>query len=94
MTATWSLRATAWRWVGDPPTEFRSSPGVVRLFCGTCGSPMAYRSERWPGETGFYAASLDDPAGFAPESHSFWSERLPWLSLSDDLPKYDGIPAD
>jgi len=55
---------------------------------------MAYRSETWQGETGFYAASLEDPTDFVPESHSFWAERLPWLRLSDDLPKYDGMTAD
>jgi hypothetical protein len=26
------------------PNEYASSPGVRRSFCGTCGSPIAYRS--------------------------------------------------
>jgi hypothetical protein len=55
---------------------------------------MAYRSDAFPGETGFYAACLDDPADFAPESHTFWAERLPWLRLADDLPKHAGMTAD
>lgn len=87
ITSTLSVRDTAWRWVGDMPREYSSSPGVKRMFCGTCGSPMAYRSDRWPGETGFYAASLDNPDDFLPESHSFWAERLHWLKIDDDLPK-------
>jgi hypothetical protein len=90
MTSTLSIRDTAWRWVGDAPKEYHSSPGVVRMFCGTCGSPMGYRSDRWPGETGFYAASLEDPAAFVPESHTFWREKLPWLKLNDSLPRHSG----
>jgi hypothetical protein len=94
MTTTLSVRDTAWRWIGEVPKDYRSSPGVVRMFCGTCGSPVAYRTDAFPGETGFYAASLEDPADFTPEGHSFWSERLPWLHVTDDLPKYDGMTAD
>ena len=28
-----------WRWTGETPKVFVSSPGVKRHFCGTCGSP-------------------------------------------------------
>lgn len=40
-----------------------------------------------PGELHFYAATLDDPAGFAPERHVHWDERVPWIALADGLPK-------
>jgi hypothetical protein len=77
-----------WRWTGAAPRLYRSSPGVERRFCGTCGTPMAYASERSPGEMHFYAATLDDPAGFRPEHHAFWREKMPWIRLSDDLPRH------
>ena len=48
---------------------------------------MAYRSTRFPDETHFYAASLDDPSDFQPDAHFFWSEHVPWLEPSDDLPR-------
>jgi len=75
------------RWVGTPKT-YASSPGVTRSFCGTCGSPMAFQAERYPGEIHVYAAQLEDPKAFAPTFHVHYSAHLPWLALTDDLPKH------
>ncbi len=36
-----------------------------------------------------YAASLEDPSDFEPTFHVNYSSKLPWLAISDDLPKYD-----
>ncbi|MEO0914692.1 MAG: GFA family protein [Pseudomonadota bacterium] len=77
----------AWRWEGEAPQVYASSPGVKRYFCGTCGAPMAYASERFPDEIHFYASLLDEPADFTPQAHFHHSERLPWVHLADDLPK-------
>ena len=56
-------------------------------FCPRCGTQLSYSSARFPGEKHFYAATLDDPAAYRPERHYFWAEHLPWLHLSDDLPR-------
>ena len=85
-TSYFGMAEGAWRWTGAPPAEYASSPGVMRYFCGRCGSPMAYRSDRWPEEMHFFAASLDDPARYRPENHVFWAEHLPWIALADGLP--------
>jgi len=75
-------------WSG--PREFhRSSPKVMRSFCGSCGAPASFETEVFPDETHLYAASLDDPSLYRPTAHIFWSERLPWIELSDDLPKHE-----
>jgi hypothetical protein len=79
-----------WRWTGVAPALFASSPGVERRFCATCGTPMAFCADHSPGEMHFYAASLSDPSSFRPEFHTFWQERLPWIHLSDDLPRRHG----
>jgi hypothetical protein len=76
-------------WPGEAPARYVSSPGVTRSFCARCGTPIAYRNAELPGEVHLYAAALDNPHDFAPEGHDFWSERLGWLHLSDDLPKDD-----
>jgi hypothetical protein len=39
---------TALRLTHGQPKEFASSPGVRRSFCGECGSPIAYRTDRRP----------------------------------------------
>ncbi len=47
-------------WSG--PREFhRSSPKVMRSFCGSCGAPASFETEVFLDETHLYAASLDDP---------------------------------
>lgn len=74
-------------WSGNPPASHSSSPGVTRSFCATCGTPVAYRNTDLPGEVHLYAAALDDPSAFTPEGHDFWSEKLGWLHIRDDLPK-------
>lgn len=76
------------RWTGAEPTLYESSPGVRRLFCGRCGSPMAYDSDRFPHEVHLFAASLDDPGNFAPQAHVFFAEHLPWFDTADDLPRH------
>ncbi len=76
-----------WRWTGAPPQEYCSSPGVIRSFCPQCGSQLAYRAENFAGEIHFYAALLDEPANFVPTLHVHSDEMLPWLHLSDTLPR-------
>jgi len=89
-TSFFGVADGAWRWTGAEAAVHRSSPGVERRFCGACGTPMAYNSEKAPGETHFYAAGLDAPEEFCPEFHVFWREKLPWLHLNDDLPRHSG----
>ena len=86
-TSFFSVADGQWAWTGPEPALFRSSPGVERRFCPTCGSQMSYRSEEVPGEMHFYAASLDHPETYRPEAHDFSAERLPWIVLCDGLPQ-------
>ena len=78
----------AWRFTGEEPKVFVSSPGVRRRFCGTCGAPVAYEADIFPDEIHFYAASLEDPIGFEPERHVHTGEQLPWIHLADGLPRH------
>jgi hypothetical protein len=61
--------------------EYSSSPGVVRSFCGTCGSPISYRGARWPGEIHLTVCAFDDAAALAPASDHLAEEKLPWAAL-------------
>ncbi len=79
-----------WRWSGAEPAVYASAPDVKRYFCATCGTPMAYAAGRFPGETHFYLAALDGAADFEPEFHVHSCEKVPWLKIADDLPKYPG----
>lgn len=86
--ASWfGLERAAVVWRGDRRFH-RSSPGVLRSFCSACGSPLSFETEVFPDETHLYAATLDDPSIYRPSAHIFWSERLPWVQVADDLPKH------
>ncbi len=87
VTAFFGVPREACRFTGEPPVVYESSPGVRRLFCGRCGSPMAYDADRYADEIHLYAASLDDPGAYAPQGHVHCAERLPWFDVRDDLPR-------
>ena len=74
-------------WSG-PRVCYKSSQKVTRSYCGDCGAPASFESEVFPGELHLYAPSLDDPALYQPSAHIFWSERLPWVQVADDLAKH------
>ncbi len=81
------IRNDGFRWSKGTPTTYRSSPGVVRSFCGVCGTPLAYKGDRWPDETHIFAATLDDPTRAKPQAHIYTSQQLPWIHLADGLPR-------
>lgn len=74
-------------WEG-PRLCYHSSAKVTRSFCGDCGTPLSFETEVFPEETHLYAVTLDDPTLYSPTAHIFWSERLPWVRVADDLPKH------
>jgi hypothetical protein len=77
------VRAEHFRYAKGEPAVYRSSPGASRYFCATCGTPVAFMGERWPGE-----GTLADPAAWPPTGHSYVKEQLPWFEVSDHLPRY------
>ena len=79
---------TALRFTGGQPKEFASSPGVWRSFCGDCGSPISYWTDRRPDVVDLFAGSLADPAAVAPSCHVHAEEQLAWFEVLDDLPRY------
>ena len=74
----WEAQDTLARW---------KNGSCTRLFCRHCGSPVAQEHESAPTRIFFNTAFMDEPALFPPTAHSFGPEQLPWLGLSDDLPR-------
>jgi len=76
------------KWTGEAPGEFQSSPGVIRRFCRRCGSPVSFEGEKWPDEIHLFLASFDEPEALKPTVHVHTEEQLSWLRLADGLPRY------
>ena len=77
-------------WTGRLKTHPTSDGRVERGHCPTCGTQMTYQYTGWPDETHLYAATLNDPTQFTPQAHFHYAERLPWVQITDELPKYPG----
>ncbi len=84
----------AFRYTSGEPAQFSSSPGVTRSFCGTCGTPLTYQSDRFPGEVHVYISVFDHPDSFRPQFHVFVAEAISWLHVEDDLPRYRATTKD
>ena len=91
VTAFFGVDRGTFRWTGAAPAIYESSPGVRRLFCGRCGTPMAYDADHDARNIHLYAASLHDPADYRPTAHVFTAERLPWFDVADDLKRLPGF---
>jgi hypothetical protein len=85
------VRLDQFRYLKGEPAAYQSSPGAKRYFCATCGSPVAFTGERWPGEVHLFHGTLADPAQWPPTGHAYVTEQLPWFEVSDHLPRYDGM---
>ena len=90
------VRSEAVRFGGGPVKTYASSPEVERGFCPRCGSPISYRSAKWPGEVHLFAATFEDAAALEPRAHVNVADSLPWADLHDQLPRFDrfgaGVP--
>ncbi|MCP5082795.1 MAG: GFA family protein [Alphaproteobacteria bacterium] len=85
---------SAYRFTGREPQAYVSSKGVRRLFCGNCGSPIAYEADAYKHEIHFYIGTLENPAELMPQFHVFYEEKLPWFEVDDDLPRHGGTTAE
>ncbi len=88
VTAFFGVPRGTLEWTGEMEAHPSSGGTAHRYFCPRCGSQMSYQAERWPDEAHLYAASLDDPTQFEPQAHYHYGERLPWVVVEDDLPKF------
>ena len=85
-------------WVIFPATSFaitsgtlrerRSSEHVTRSFCGDCGTPLVYRTDRRPDVVDVPTATLDEPDAFAPEREIWTGEKLAWEVVNASLSQF------
>ena len=71
---------------------FVADGGGSRGFCGRCGSPMFFKSDRWPGELHIARALFLDPVDRAPQAHVFYETQVDWAPVDDALPKKSSTP--
>ena len=72
--------------------DYASSPGVHRMFCSKCGSPLIAYSNQYPTIFNLALGTLDDDPGIRPEAHWHVASKASWFEITDDLPQYPGFP--
>lgn len=71
-----------------PVKIYASSADLDRLSCDICGSILGARRAS-TATTSVTLGALDDPDVLPPTAHIFYSRKVAWLILDDDLPRYD-----
>ena len=90
VVAWFSVRPEAFHLTKGTLKSFASSPGVVRSFCGGCGTPLTYRRDGLH-ELDVTTCSLDDPESAPPRDHTFTRSALAWAAVEDGLPRYPAL---
>lgn len=72
--------------------SYRADTGVVRVFCGTCGSPIIGKRDDLPDTVRLRIGTLDTPAGAKGAAHIFVGSKAPWDEILDDLPQHQERP--
>ncbi len=77
----------AFRWTEGEAARYESSPGIIRRFCGTCGSSLTFEAD---GMVFVALGSLDSPEAVTVQRHCYTRSKLPGIVLADDLPQFPG----
>jgi hypothetical protein len=74
----------------DKLTQFQSSAKGKREFCKVCGSHLFFRGTSWPGEVHVAVASLTDASEIKAKAHVYYSDKVNWVEINDNLKKFGG----
>ena len=88
-SVAWAVfRASQFAFVSGKPNTFRSSPPVVRTFCGNCGTPLTYQHASRQDKIDVTTVTLDSPDDFPPTKEIWIEDKVAWESLNEQLEHY------
>ncbi|MET0288010.1 MAG: GFA family protein [Pseudoxanthomonas sp.] len=73
-------------------SEYESSPGVFRVFCRVCASPLYSRRPAQPALVRVRIGTLDTVPDAPALSHIFTGSKASWFDIHGDAPQYDTRP--
>jgi hypothetical protein len=86
---TWAtVPADSFEITKGEPRWYQSSDHGKRGFCPGCGTPILFSSTHYAGWVDVTAGSLDRPEQVRPTNHTYEPSRIPWLTMSDGLPRH------
>jgi hypothetical protein len=72
--------------------EYESTPGVFRVFCTRCASPLYSRRPGEPEALRLRIGTLDTPIETKPSMHIFVGSKAEWDEVTDNIPQYHERP--
>jgi hypothetical protein len=85
-TVAWlTVERAHFQMLSGSPHLYRSSQGVVRRFCRSCGSQLTYENTAHPNTIDITTLSLDNPNAFAPTLEVWLEHRISWQVPSQTL---------
>ena len=73
---------------------YRSSEDAARAFCAHCGTPIYYRSDRWPESLHFLVELFADAAALKPGHEVYLKDRVSWAPFIKGARFFHTIPSD
>jgi hypothetical protein len=64
--------------INGAPAIWSSQPGVERMFCPRCGSPIAYRDQDEPPLIAIHVGAFDSPRELVPYHATHEEEGFDW----------------
>jgi len=74
----------------DAVVRWEPAPGIVRAFCGRCGSKVP--GDAYGNLMFVPAGNLDSNPGVPIDGHIFVGSKARWYRIPDRLPQYDAYP--
>ncbi len=73
---------------------YESSPGVHRMFCRRCASPLYSRRDAMPETLRLRVGTLDTPLPAGPAMHIFVGSKAGWYEIHDRAEQYPTRPGE
>ena len=94
VTAYASFKNTDLEYKAGDIQYYESSPGTKWGSCSKCNSPLTYQALKYPADTHIHLITIDKHSELSPDSHVHVEESVPWFTISDKHPKYQGSSDD
>jgi len=87
---TWgSIRATHFQVVSGELKRVAFA-NRIRAFAACCHTPILFQDFQEADLLDVTVISLDNPEGYSPAAEIWTDDKLPWIRLNPELPKYPG----
>lgn len=69
--------------------DYESSPGEIRAFCRSCGSPIYSQRVGRPGVLRIRVGTINQPLNVRPVASYYTGSKCNWWEIHDGLPRFE-----